>query len=307
MAVSQEIRDIIRKRQIVKREAIRETPIYDRELQIPLEGRSLRCLEYWPDGMADETLPAVLDFHGGGFTNGYAEEDDLFCRRTADVLPVRVLSFEYRLAPDHPYPEGSVDVYETILHVLARPEEFRIDPKRFVLTGHSAGATLAMSALLRSIDCAAASGAHAAAETAFRPLTGDISPLGLIMDYAPLDVATPGSEKEIIGDLIPGELAELFNRCYCLKEQAEEPYCSPFFATDDQLKQLPPTTFISCELDTLRKEDEELALRCARLGVEVTLKRFQGQQHGFTCLEDTSATAAGHGMMIRCIKSYLGL
>ncbi len=268
MEVSREIREIIEKRQKIKFEAIRDVPVYDRELQIPLEGRSLRCLEYWPDGMEDTILPAVLDFHGGGFTNGYAEEDDLFCRRAADMLPVRVYSFEYRLAPDHPYPEGALDVYEAILYVLARPEEFRIDPARFVLSGHSAGATLALSAMLRSIDGMEAEQAEAGQgvrqgnaqaeaerETAFRPLTGAISPLGLILDYAPLDVATPGTEKEVIGNVISGELAELFNRCYCTKDQAREPYCSPYYATDEQLRRLPPTMFISCEMDKLRKED----------------------------------------------------
>ncbi len=283
--VSESTRAVLEKRQKDKFAAIRPHPIYDHELRIPVRGTNIRCLEFVPK--AEGKLPVVFDFHGGGFTNGYPEEDDAFCREVCDQLGVRVFSIEYRLAPAHPYPEGQLDAYETIAYMAAHADTYQIDPSRMVVCGHSAGGNLAVTCAMRAAD------------------TREFSLRGMILDYPPLDMATPAREKFYTEGCIPVELADIFNACYCTGEQARDPLCSPGYISDDGLRKLPPATIITCEIDSLREEAERFAIRLAANGVEVTVKRFLGVKHAFSVEYENPASPEAIRLMIRGIERYL--
>lgn len=285
MHITEEMQNMLEKRQKAKFAAIRENPIYDRELQIPVRGTMIRCLEYIPS--KEGTLPVVFDMHGGGFTNGYPEEDDYFCRQVCDKLGVRVFSIDYRLAPIFSYPEGQLDVYAVISYFVDHAAEYGVDTNCMLTCGHSAGANFALTAVMR---------ANEDAKFSFR---------GMILDYPPLDLATPAEEKFYVDGCIPIELSNLFNACYVEPEKARDPMCSPRFADDETIRALPPATVISCEIDSLREEDEEFAARLAANGVEVTVKRFLGQKHAFTVQYDNPVALEAIDLMIKGIQRYL--
>lgn len=285
IVVSEDMRAMLEKRQKAKFAAIRQTPLYDRELHVPVRGAEIRCLEFVPND--DGILPVVFDLHGGGFTNGYPEEDDWFCRQVCDRLGVRVFSIDYRLAPDHPYPEGQKDVYETISFFVDHAEQYRIRTDKMVVCGHSAGGNLAVTTAMRA------------------SMEGRFAFCGMILDYPPLDSATPAKCKFYTEGCIPVELADLFDACYRLPEQAREPMCSPIFADDETLSRLPPATIVSCEIDSLRDEEEAFATRLVKNGVEVTARRFLGQKHAFTVQYDNPAALEAIQLMIRSIRNYL--
>lgn len=285
--IPDEMRSILKNRQIAKFQAIRTNPIFDQEIRIPVRNTEIRCLEYIPK--QNGILPVVFDIHGGGFTNGFPEEDDWFCRQVCDRLQIRVFSIDYRLAPDFPFPEGQLDVYEVIRYIVDHSESFGICPDRMVICGHSAGGNLAMATVMRAIE------------------SKDFSFRGLILDYPPLDLATPARDKFYVEGCVPVDLADLFNQCYCGPEEAAQPLCSPRFVSDETLRYFPPATIVTCEIDSLRDEAEEIASRLLSNGVEVTAKRFLGQKHAFSIQYDNPASLEAIEMMINGIQRYLHL
>ena len=278
---------LLDKRQAEKRAAIRKRPLYDREIKLPVRDTMLRCLEFIPKKEAK--LPVFFDFHGGGFTNGFPEEDDLICRTVCDRLGVRVFSIDYRLAPRFPYPEGQLDCYEAINYIVTHADEFEILTDRMVVCGHSAGGNHALTAAMR-----------AAAECKF-------SFCGMILDYPPLDIATPAKDKFYTDGCIPIELSDLFNACYCKPEQAADPMCSPYFASDEVLSKLPPATVITCEIDSLRDEAEQFASRLSALGKEVTIRRFLGEKHAFSVQYSNPAALEAIELIVASTRKYLYL
>lgn len=285
ISISEEIQAILEQRQREKYKAIRKNPIYDKTLFIPVRGTDIRCLEYIPQ-KSEGNLPVVFDIHGGGFTNGYPEEDDFICRQICDRLQVRVFSIEYRLAPQFPYPEGQLDVYETIAYFADHAEEYKILTEKMVVCGHSAGGNYALAAAMHSVR---------ERKFSFR---------GMILDYPAIDIATPAKDKFYTEGCIPIELSNIFNACYCLPEQTRDLYCSPGFAGEDILRQLPPATIITCEIDSLREEAETFGSRLAASGVEVIMRRFAGEKHAFTVQYDNPVALEALEMMIKSINRY---
>ncbi len=287
ISVSKEILDIITKRQEQKQARIEQQKNTGEPIVIPTRAGQSRCLVYRPAGI-EGVLPLFLDIHGGGFTNDFPEADDPFCRKVAEALGICVITIEYRLAPQFPYPCGLQDAYDVVQYVHDHAEQFRIDPERMAVGGHSAGGNFAAAICQKAAQ------------------TGDFKLCCQILDYPPLDLATPAGERKFQGGPISPALSEAFNTCYRLPEQAREIGCSPFFAPDELLAKLPPAIILTAEEDALRDEGEEYALRLARNGVPVTLRRFLGATHGFTIDRfQEPASQEGHAMMIAGLRQYL--
>jgi len=104
----------------------------------------------------------------------------------------------------------------------------------------------------------------------------------LVCDYPPLDLWTDPEDKPKMGKGIPAERARLYNLYYCEREEQRDPLVSPVYATKEDVTGFPPMLMITAGLDDLCTEAEEFALKVARAGGEVTLKRFQNSGHAFT-------------------------
>ena len=260
--------------------------LHGKELFLVTEAGGVRVLAYNLD--RPQTLPLFVDIHGGGFTMGCAEMDDPWMSDVAERAGVKILSIDYSLAPEHPFPKALDECYGVMKYAKEHAEELGIDPGSMAVGGHSAGGNLSAGICL---------------------LDGERRQLGLkalILDYPPLDLHTDPYLKPRPKKAIPPRLARLFDIAYCGSRQAaKNPLISPSFATDEQLGSFPPTLMISAGQDSLAAEELAFKDRLESTGVPVSYRRFDGSPHGFTLNGGPDATEAWQ-MMIDFLQHHLG-
>ena len=111
-----------------------------------LEG-GLRVRVYRTAGSSD-VLPGVLDIHGGGMVRGSVAGEEPNACRMAIGTPAVVVSVDYRLAPEHPYPAAIEDCWTALQWLHAEAGPLGVDPTRLALYGASAGGSLAAGTAL---------------------------------------------------------------------------------------------------------------------------------------------------------------
>lgn len=204
----------------------------------------------------------LINFHGGGFIKGRQEKDRLFCSKLAEKFQALVWDVDYSLAPEAPFPKAVYEAYDAVKYAFDRSGELGIDRNKIILMGHSAGGNLAATVCMKAGE------------------TGDFLPAGLVAEFFPADLYTDPAEKTRVEGDMPAKVAKTYNSFYCSGEQAKDPYASPIFAMEEQLRHFPDTLILSAGLDSLCYEDEEFALKLMRAGV--TGRRFTESRHGFT-------------------------
>lgn len=112
----------------------------------------IRIRSYRSQKRLSETLPPVLNIHGGGFVIGRIEVDDAVCIDLARKLPVNIFSVEYRLAPEYPYPIPLEDCYKALTWISSQAETLTVDPDKIIVHGVSSGGGLAAALTLLSRD-----------------------------------------------------------------------------------------------------------------------------------------------------------
>jgi acetyl esterase len=249
---------------------------------------------YYPPTEQTERLPVFVNLHGGGFVLGFAEGDDIYCRLLANEARCVVVNVDYLLAPENPFPGALEECYRLMKWIRKNPDALKIDPHRMGIGGHSAGGNLAASVCLLANE------------------RKEFSIQCQIVDYAPLDLATPPTLKNLIGSATAVgeqadeflELAEKYNGWYLQKKgDGFNPLASPLFATD--LVDLPPALIIAAENDVLLVEDEQYARRLLAAGVEVEYKLFTGCDHGFTHWGPREAARDAWMLMAAFLDKYL--
>lgn len=218
------------------------------------------------ESQGDILLPLLINIHGGGFIKGRRDQDIVFCRNLCSRSGCICLDIDYVPAPTMRYPGQVYACYDIVQYCAEHAQELGVDRKRIAVSGHSAGGNLTAALILMAID-----------NQAFVPSLQ-------ILDYAGFDMKTPAMEKRNGNSnlRIPAWKADFYNKMYVDPDQAEEVYCSPCFATDEQLSKMPPTVMIYCENDTFCDESAEFHRRLLAQGVQVYGKRFMHSNHGFT-------------------------
>lgn len=211
--------------------------------------------------------PALLWIHGGGMVLGDAAQDSRFCRRIAEQLDIVVVSVEYRLAPEHPFPTPLEDCYAA-LRWLARQAD--IDPARIAVGGASAGGGLAAALALLAKE------------------RGEIRPVLQLLSYPMLDDRTTTRT-----DIDPRRLrlwspySNRFGwRAYLGPATADgnvPPLAAP--ARYDDLSGLPPAWIGVGTNDLFHDEDVTYARRLQQAGVDCTLHVVPGAYHNFDSIE----------------------
>jgi acetyl esterase len=203
--------------------------------------------------------------HGGGFAFGSIEESDGDARALAHASGFVVVSIDYRLAPEHPFPAGLEDCYAAVAWLSEHRESLAADGSALVVGGESAGGALATSVALLARD---RDGPPIDFQVLVYPMTC-CRPLDLPSrrEFATSYYATLEA-IEWLWDLYAPDPAT-----------AASPLVSPLLA--ERLAGLPPALVITAEHDVLRDEGERYALRLAEAGVPVTLRRYVGVLHGF--------------------------
>ena len=210
--------------------------------------------------------PALFHIHGGAFVSGEAQMDHIFCKRLRDMCGMHVISLQYDLAPDNPYPGQGEQCYEMIRYFTDHSEEYGIDPARCAVSGISAGANLAI-----------VEGMYAKERHEFTLKTQ-------VLIYPYIDLITDTAEKQgIETQSVPGwaELMETCNDAYVTREQRRLPDVSPLYADEKVLEGLPAAVVITGEQDFVGNEGRKFAERLENAGVQVTAHMIQGVGHGF--------------------------
>ena len=250
-----------------------------------LEADGVPVRLYVPDG---EPCSLLVHLHGGGWTVGSIETHDRLCRQLAAGASVRVLSVDYRLAPEHPWP-ASVDDTVTVLRWLVHGG-IAGQTARLAVGGDSAGGALATLACLRL---------RAEAPSAMPSMQILLSPnTDLAADTESIRTKGRGFSPD-------ARLVRWFNSQWVPDETRwSDPEVSPLRAAD--LRGLPPALVVTAEHDPLRDEAERYAARLAAAGVTTTLRRELGVVHNPVQLADVSpACAASLESVIADVRAML--
>jgi len=206
-----------------------------------------------------------LDTPGGGFLLGLAARGDTRNAQLADALGVTVVSVDYRLAPENPWPAAPEDCETAALWVLENAEDL-FGASQLVMGGASAGSNLTLTTFLRLRERGCAD-----------------SVAGIVLQFGAYDLSgqSPGGRlysDEYFIDAYVGHVSDRTN-----------PDISPLFA---DLNGLPSTIVIIGALDILLEDNLALAARLSAAGGEVDVRVFPESPHGFTSAPTSMASAA---------------
>ncbi len=236
--------------------------VEDRTLPGPAGALGIRI--YTPLGAGPEPLPGLIYFHGGGLVAGTVATHDPIGRALANSGACRVVSVDYRLAPEHPFPAALDDALAALRHIGAHAAEYGINGMRLGICGDSAGGTLAA----------------ATAQTAARIGSPRLALQLLICPI--LDYSRSTDSKR---DLASGYLVDQATLDHDLLHYAPpgtdpaNPRISPLRAED--VAGLPRTLIHTAEFDPLRDEGRDYFDRLARAHTEVSYTCHPGMIHLF--------------------------
>jgi acetyl esterase len=231
-------------------------------LRLPGPDGEIPVRLYRPESKA--ALPGLVYFHGGGFVLCNLESHDGVCRSLANAAGCAVVSVDYRLAPEHPFPAAPEDCYAATRFVAERGRELGIDAARFAVGGDSAGGNLTAVVSQMARD---RRGPRLRFQLLVYPVTD-----------ASFDTSSYRENAE--GYFLTTNMMKWFWGKYLADPaDAANPYASPLRAKD--LTGLPPGLCITAEFDPLRDEGEAYAARLREAGVGVATTRYDGMFHGF--------------------------
>jgi acetyl esterase len=232
------------------------------------------------DAAAEEVLPALIYFHGGGWLVGDLDSHDVACRHYANGARCRVVSVDYRMAPEHKFPAAVDDSAAATKWIIAQASALGIDPARVAVGGDSAGGNLAAVMALMARD-------------------GDLPPLTFqLLVYPATDMGmTHASYRRITeGALLTAKTMKWFVDHYLRgPEDRADWRASPLRA--ENLSGVAPALVLTCAYDPLCDEGADYARRLESKGVRVLHLHFSDQLHGFV----------GQGKIIRVGNTALDM
>jgi acetyl esterase len=279
---AEEYADVARGREAMRRQAVTAGgrhpigEVHDRTVRGaagPLPARL-----YVPRG-ASAPGPLLVFFHGGGMVYGDLESHDALCRVLAEEASVRVLSVDYRLAPEHVFPAGVEDAWAAYEWVASNAADYDADPARLAVGGDSAGGYLAAATALR----AAAEQVPLAFQLLIYPMTEMFSP-------------RPSRSRFGEGFYLTAAFMERAETAYLAGSDRRDPRASVLHAdlSKDVVSRLAPGYLVTAGFDPLRDEGEAYATRLQDAGVELEYHLAAGEIHGFANMLGWEGSASGH-------------
>ena len=260
------------------------TPALDHVVEDMLDGPGgpLPIRVYRPRTDTVGALPVTVFFHGGGWVFGSIASHDHMCRLLSAGSGSLVVSVDYRLAPEHPFPAAYDDCLAATRHLLEHAGDLGGDPARLGVAGDSAGGNLAAAVCLGLRDA------------------GGAQPIFQLLIYPAVDLACASQSHSDLGEgyLLTGRGIEFCVTAYLGTDRAAagDWRASPLKAAN--LAGLPPALVQTAEFDPLKDEGRGYAEALAGAGVAVTHTPYDGMIHGFArmaALVDAAGTALDEG------------
>jgi acetyl esterase len=248
---------------------------------------------YSPEGL-DQAVPGILHIHGGGFVIGDLDSELGSCLALCRNLGVVVVSVDYRLAPETPYPGPLEDCYAALTWVNKHSPELQLDPSRLAVYGASAGGGLSAATALLARD------------------RGGPSICFQYLGIPELDdrLQTPSMQRFVDTPMWNKPNAELSWDFYLGSEYqrgADDVPCHAAPARAEDLSGLPPAYISTMEFDPLRDEGVEYALRLMQAGVATELHSFPGTFHGSSMFANTQVGQRESTEMFAVLRRALNI
>ncbi len=261
----------------------------DRTVPGPQGNPDLPIRIYRPTADANGLRAGVYEIHGGGFMMGSIDMMDPWCQWVSARIEAVVVSIEYRLAPEHPFPAGIEDCYAGLVWMAANAAELGVDPARIAIAGQSAGGGLAAGTALMARD------------------RGGPALCFQLLEIPELDDRLDTPSMKAFTD------TPLWNRPNAIwswkhylgpdHEGEPSPYAAPARAKD--LAGLPPAYVSTMEFDPLRDEGIHYASRLMQAGISVELHSFPGTFHGSSLLPGAEVSKRGASEVIAALERRL--
>jgi len=211
---------------------------------------------------AEENLPLLVFFHGGGWVIGNLDTHDAVCRSLANRSGAAVVSVDYRLAPEHRFPAAVEDCEAALAWAHANAASLGADPSRIAVGGDSAGGNLAAVVAQRTTV----------------PLLLQL----LVYPVTDASMSMPSIDENAAGPLLTkATMAWFLDHYLSGAGDAADPRVSPLRADAATLARTPPALVITAEFDPLRDEGEAYGRALVEAGVNASVMRFFGQFHAF--------------------------
>ncbi|MFG2276097.1 alpha/beta hydrolase [Streptomyces chartreusis] len=239
---------------------------------------------------ASGALPGILKIHGGGFVTGGLDTDHAAAAVLASSLEAVVVSVDYRLAPEHPYPAAAEDCYAVLNWLAASTDELAIDPTRTAVHGESAGGGLAAAVTLMARD---RSGPQLAFQFLSIPELDDRLETPSMLAYTDTPVWNRRNAEASWSAYLGGKAGSADVSAYAAPARA------------DDLTSLPPAYVSVCHFDPLRDEGIEYARRLAHANVPVDLHLYPGTFHGSAFVTSAAVSRRMHEDMLAAFQRAL--
>jgi acetyl esterase/lipase len=251
-----------------------DTPVFqrivteNRTVPDPVGASDVAIRIYRPEKQS-HSLPALLWIHGGGYMLGDLDQDDFFCKRLSVAGKCVVVSVDYRLAPENPYPAPLDDCYAALKWLFASTAELGVDRSRIAIGGASAGGGLAAGLALLARD-------RAEVEVIFQLL---IYPMIDDCNVAPAGDSRPETILWTRANNLMGWRSYLG-----FEPGGEVVSCYAAASRGTDLEGLPSTYIAVGDLDLFAQEDVDYAWRLIQAGVPTELHVYPGACHAFDML-----------------------
>jgi acetyl esterase len=235
---------------------------------------------YRPRNAGAGPLPLVLNFHGGGFITGDPQQSQWWCASIAHDTPAVVVSVDYRLAPEHPYPAAPEDCYAATAWAVDHAADLGADGSRLAVMGDSAGGNLAAVVSLMARD------------------RGGPAIAAQVLLYPAVDMKNsyPSEDENEFAPIL-GKADLGISDVYCPGRETE-PYASPLFADHHDL---PITLIQTAQHDPLRDQGTVYADALRKAGNEVRLTNYVDAVHGYASVPGVvpvARQALGEAVMV---------
>lgn len=230
-------------------------------------GGEIGFRRYRPIGALAGPLPTLIYYHGGGFVIGNIETHDSTCQRLANKSRCQVISIDYRLSPEHPFPAPIDDGVAAFRHIRDHAASFDVDPARLAVGGDSAGG------LISAVVCQAMRDAK------------ETGPAFQMLIYPATDSSRQSASRQKFADgyfLTKGLMDWFWQAFVPAGTDLADLRLSPLLAKD--VAGLPPAFVLTAGYDPLRDEGRAYADRLIDAGIKTTYVNYPGTIHGFFSL-----------------------